>query len=172
VARALVSLRAHIDHLDLDKIVEEVHHCIKPFRLLLTPKARRSNTDAISGIVRFSTLVAASSIFRNAILSMDVDKTLCVFCKSCLAEVFREHDAKILLPHARLESKKENDILLNNNEQDEKYFTLVISGEIAVIRTLDDVEIGRGKCTVCCYQCATCNTSIFNFMLSLFETIF
>ncbi len=162
VARALVSLRAHVDHVDLDKIVEEVHQCIKPFRLLLTPKARRSNTDAISGIVRFSTLVAASSTFRNAILSMDVDKTLCVFCKSCLAEVFREHHAKILLPHARLENKKENEILLNNNEHDDKYFTLVISGEIAVIRTLDDVEIGRGKCTVCCYRFGTFKNIIFD----------
>jgi hypothetical protein len=141
-------MRANIHKLDLDKAVEQVHTCIKPLRLLLAPKARRANTDKISGKVRFSTLVAASSIFRHAVLSMEVDRTLCLFCKSSLSQIFREDHARLLLPHSRLESKLDREVLFNNNEHDQKYFILVISGEIAISRTLDDVEIGRGKCTV------------------------
>ena len=151
VARALVSLATHTRNLDLDKAVEQVHSNLKPFRLLQTPKARRANTDTISGFVRFSTLVAASSVFRGAILTMDVDRTLCLFCKSILSESFNEEQARSLLEHVKMEDKPENEVLFNNNHYDERYLTLVLKGEISVIRTLDDVEIGRGKCTVGCY---------------------
>lgn len=151
VARALVALATNTRNLDLDKAVEEVHSNIKAFRLLQTPKARRANTDMISGYVRFSTLVSASSLFRGAILSMDVDRTLCLFCKSILSEMFNEEQARLLLEHAKMEVKVEDEVLFNNKHYDERYLTLVIKGEIEVIRTLDDVEIGRGKCTVGCY---------------------
>ena len=146
-----MAMRANTHKLDLDKAVEQVHTCIKPLRLLLTPKARRANTDTISGKVRFSTLVAASSIFRNSILLMEVDRTLCLLCKSSLSHVFSEDHARLLLPQSRLESKLDNEVLFNNNEHDQKYFILVISGEITIIRTVDDVEVARGKCTVYCY---------------------
>lgn len=90
VARALVVLETNSRLVDLDKCVEETHTCMKPFKLLLTPKARRANTDQPAGTVRFSTFVAASSVFRGAILNMNVDSKLCVFCKSILGDFFNE----------------------------------------------------------------------------------
>lgn len=42
-------------------------------------------------------------------------------------------------------------MLFNQSDPEHKFLTLVISGDVNVIRTLDDVEIGRGKCTVGCY---------------------
>ena len=38
IARSLVSLKVDTRTMNLDKIVEEAHTCIKPFRLLLSPK--------------------------------------------------------------------------------------------------------------------------------------
>ena len=154
LSRALVALRTNTSQLDLDKMVEEVHLAIKPFRLLLTPKERRANKDEPSGQVRFSTLVAASSAFKDAILNMDVNKTLCDLMKSRLSYFFNEAQADILLLNSRRVTFKEKDRLFNLNaprDVGHKYLTLVFSGEITVIRTLDDVEISRGKCTVGCF---------------------
>lgn len=57
----------------------------------------------------------------------------------------------MLLVNSRLETKSTNDVLFNQSDAEHKFLTLVISGDINVTRTLDDVEIGRGKCTVGCY---------------------
>jgi hypothetical protein len=94
VGRALVVLETNSRLVDLDKCVEETHTCMKPFKLLLTPKARRANTDQQAGTVRFSTFVAASSIFRGAILNMNVDSKLCVFCRSILGDFFDEQHGR------------------------------------------------------------------------------
>jgi hypothetical protein len=93
VSRALVVLGTNIRTLDLDKAVAEVHDRMPDFRLLMTPK-ERANSDKISGKVRFSTLIAASSAFRQAILHMDVDAVLCLVCKSSLSEIFDEKLAR------------------------------------------------------------------------------
>ena len=47
---------------------------------------------------------------------------------------------------------KANETLFSGiKTEDHKYLIVVLSGSVTVIRTLDDVEIGRGKCTVGCY---------------------
>ena len=149
IARSLVQLKTNTRQLDLDKCVAEVHGCIKPFRLLLTPKGRRENKDEPAGVVRFSTLVAASPTFRNAILSMEVDRTLCLAMKSKLAEVFNEEQTRALLVHARRETKLAGERMHHDNEVDDhKYLSVIISGEVLVIRTLDEDELSRGKCTI------------------------
>ena len=154
VARGLVVMQASSDNLDLDKCVQEVHTCLKPFKLLQTPKARRANKDEASGELRFSSLVAASSTFRHAVQSMQVDEILCYVMKSKLHEFFTEDEARLLLVKARLENAKNNQNLFLSRDKtlaDYKFFTIILSGEVIVIRTLDDVEIGRGKCTVSCF---------------------
>ena len=94
VARALVSVSGSIHSMDLDKVVDEVHACIKPFKLLQTPKERRANKDEPSGQLRFSTLVAASTTFRDSILTMQVDSTLCDLMKSNLSSIFSEEQGR------------------------------------------------------------------------------
>jgi len=152
VARGLVVLGASSRSLDLDACVDEVHQHLKAFRLLMTPKERRENKDDISGNLRFSNLVSASSTFRNAILNMDVDRTLCSLLKSRCAQLFGEKHCRHLLFNARREKKSANELLHDdNNRAEHKYLTVIISGDILVIRTLDEDEIGRGKCTVGCF---------------------
>jgi hypothetical protein len=56
-----------------------------------------------------------------------------------------------LLVDSRREKKEENENLFNDNDADCRHLILVLSGEVTVIRTLDDVEVGRGKCSVGCY---------------------
>ena len=154
ISRALVALKSYTGNLDLDKCVEEVHRCMKPFKLLQTPKERRQNADEPSGDLRFSTLVSASSMFRDCILNMTVDKTLCHLMKSKLREFFNEDESKLLMANARLENLKAGELLFESRDKevsDYKMLTVVLSGEVGVMRTLDEVEIGRGKCTVGCY---------------------
>ena len=152
VARGLVALYTSTRTMDLDKAVEEVHGCMKAFRLLQTPKERRANKDEASGNLRFSTLVSASPSFRTAIFTMDVDQTLCLLMKSSFSEIFDEAQARGLLPNSRRETKNVGDVLHNdNNTADHKFLTLIIKGEVLVLRTLDEDEIGRGKCTVGCF---------------------
>ena len=152
LARALVVLQANTRQIDLDKIVEHVHEQMKPFRLLVTPKERRADKDKPSGSPRFSKMIAASSVFRDAILTMDVDQILCKLMKSKMCGYINEELGRLLLTHARSETKKANDVLHNDgNVADHRYLTLVLAGEVLVVRTLDDVEIGRGKCSVGCY---------------------
>lgn len=98
VARAFVVLQANTRTLDLDKAVSQVHDRMKDLRLLLTPLQRRANSDTASGHVRFSTLIAASSVCRASILHMDVNATLCLFCKSSLSEIFNEQQARFSFP--------------------------------------------------------------------------
>ncbi len=43
IARSLVVLRTETRRMNLDQIVQDTHSCIKPFRLLLSPKERREN---------------------------------------------------------------------------------------------------------------------------------
>ena len=43
IARSLVVLRTATRRMDLDLMVQDTHGCIKPFRLLLSPKERREN---------------------------------------------------------------------------------------------------------------------------------
>lgn len=95
IARGLVSLRVATHKFNLDKCFEEAHNCLKAFRLLQTPIERRENKDQASGVVRFSSLVAASSTFRSAILDMDVDRILCLIMQSKLAHVFNEDEARV-----------------------------------------------------------------------------
>ena len=59
--------------------------------------------------------------------------------------------SRLLLVGSRREYQDEKDVLFDNHRPNCKYLTLVLSGEVTVIRTLDDVEIGRGKCSVGCY---------------------
>ena len=152
LARAFVTMQVTTRHLDLDKIVENVHHYMKPFRLLVSPKERRENKDKPSGLLRFSTMISASTVFRNAILKMDVDEILCKLMKSKMSEFINEELGRLLLAHARLEMKDAGDLLHNDgNVSEHRYLTLVLSGDVSVTRTLDDVEIGRGKCAVGCY---------------------
>jgi len=152
IARGLVVLGASSRTMDLDACVEEVHYNLKPFRLLMTPKERRENKDEISGNLRFSTLVAASPTFRNAIFGMDTDRTLCLLLKSRLGVIFDEKQCRQLLVHARREKRGTNEVLHdNNNVAEHKFLTVVIGGDVLVIRTLDEDEIGRGKCTVGCF---------------------
>ena len=152
LARALVVLQAKTRQVDLDKIVEDVHEQMKAFRLLVTPKERRADKDKPSGRPRFSKMIAASSVFRDAILTMDVDQTLCKLMKSKMCGYINEELGRLLLTHARSETKKAGDVLHNDgNVADHRYLTLVLTGEVLVVRTLDDVEIGRSKCSVGCY---------------------
>lgn len=150
VARSLVVLRCATRHMDLDKAVEETHGCIKAFRLLLSPKERRENKDEANGVIRLTTLVAGSPTFREAILNMGVDRTLCLLMKSKLAEIFDEEQARLLLVNARREKRAPSELLHNDNNVDDfrKYLTVIVEGEVLVIRTLDEDEIGRGKCTI------------------------
>ena len=153
VARTLVAMHAHSKKVDLDKILAEVHDSVRGFRLLMTPKERRSrNLEQISGKVRFSDLVSASSMFRQAILAMGVDVTLCTLMRSKFNDIFTEEQCRKLVVGARRDRKKEGESMHDNNAAaDHRFLTLVIKGEVLVIRTLDDVEIGRGKCTVSCH---------------------
>jgi hypothetical protein len=82
---------------------------------------------------------------------MDVDKILCLLCKSSLSDIFNEEQSRMLLPQTRRETKRNKEILFNDINDDRRHLTLVLSGEVLVIRTLDDVEIMRGKCSVGCY---------------------
>ena len=149
IARGLVSLRVVTRKVNLDKCFEEAHSCMKAFRLLLTPQGRRENKDQASGVIRFSTLLAASSTFRSAILDMEVDRLLCLLMQSKLAHFFDEDEARMLLHHSRRETKARKDIMHNDNAQDDrKFLTVVIQCELLVIRPLDEDEIGRGKCTI------------------------
>ena len=104
ISRALIALQCDTRNLDLDKIVEQTHAQMKPFRLLQTPKERRLNKDKPSGRLRFSNIVAASSAFRDAILCMDVDRNLCKLMKSKLSPVLNEEQATILMSHALIQS--------------------------------------------------------------------
>jgi hypothetical protein len=177
IARSLVVLRTATRHIDLDKVVEETHGWIKPFRLLLSPKERRENKDEPSGVVRLTTLVAGSVAFREAVLKMDVDRTLCLLMKSKLHEIFNEDQARQLLVNARREIKMAKETLHNDNNgkfltltiaqyvcpssmsvstdwtqappvDEHRYLTVIVEGEVLVIRTLDEDEISRGKCTI------------------------
>jgi len=148
IARGLVVAKVGTRKVNLDKCFEEAHNCIKSFRLLQTPIERRENKDKAGGMVRFSTLVAASPTFRNAILEMDVDRKLCLLMQSKLSRIFNEDQARILLRNSRRETKAHNEVLHNDNfDYDRKFLTVIIEGEVTVIRTLDEDEIGRGKCT-------------------------
>ena len=139
--------------LQLDACVAEVHAQYKPFRLLLTPLERRANKDEISGELRFSSLIAASKQFRSAIHTMHVDRTLTAVMKSQLAKFFNEEEARNLLgENSRCEKKKNKDLLHDDSKwADQKFLTLVIAGEVLVVRTLDEEEIGMGKCSVGCF---------------------
>jgi hypothetical protein len=94
--------------------------------------------------------VAGSPIFRQAILEMEVDKNLCLLMKSKIAEIFDEEQARQLLFNARRESKAPKETLHNDNNVEDfrKYLTVIIEGEVLVVRTLDEDEISRGKCTI------------------------
>jgi hypothetical protein len=152
ISRALIALQCDTRNLDLDKIVEQTHAQMKPFRLLQTPKERRLNKDKPSGRLRFSNIVAASSAFRDAILCMDVDRNLCKLMKSKLSPVLNEEQATILMSHAKCEKKRKGDLLHNDlNVSDHRYFVVVLQGEVSVSRTLDDIEIGTGICSVGCF---------------------
>lgn len=149
IARSLVVLRTATRNIDLDKVVDETHAWIKPFRLLLSPKERRENKDEPSGVIRLTTLVAGSATFREAILRMDVDRTLCLLMKSKLHEIFNEEQARQLLVNARRETKAAKEKLHDDNSTDEhRYLTVIVEGEVLVVRTLDEDEISRGKCTI------------------------
>jgi len=140
IAKSLVSLKTATRNIDLDKVVEEAHACIKPFRLLLTPKGRRENKDEATGEIRMSTLIASSSTFRNAILEMDVDKTLCLVMKSKLSEIFDEAQVRVFIRNSRRETVPKAHVLHDDNKVDDhKYMTLIVSGEVVVVRTLDEV---------------------------------
>ena len=153
VARGLVALHTPTKDLDVDACVAEVHAQYKPFRLLLTPLERRANKDEISGELRFSSLIAASKQFRSAIHTMHVDRTLTAVMKSQLAKFFNEEEARNLLgENSRCEKKKNKDLLHDDSKwADQKFLTLVIAGEVLVVRTLDEEEIGMGKCSVGCF---------------------
>ena len=142
-------MRTATRNIDLDKVVDETHAWIKPFRLLLSPKERRENKDEPSGVIRLTTLVAGSATFREAILRMDVDRTLCLLMKSKLHEIFNEEQARQLLVNARRETKAAKEKLHDDNSTDEhRYLTVIVEGEVLVVRTLDEDEISRGKCTI------------------------
>ncbi len=80
---------------------------------------------------------------------MDVDHTLCLLMKSKLGEIFSEEEARFLLVNARREDRPPGDVLHNdNNTADHRYLTVIIKGEVLVVRTLDEDEISRGKCTI------------------------
>ena len=54
----------------------------------------------------------------------------------------------MLLHHSRRETRAPKETLHNDNANDErKFLTIVLDGEVLVLRTLDEDEIGRGKCT-------------------------
>lgn len=55
---------------------------------------------------------------------------------------------QVLLHHSRRETRAPKETLHNENAIDErKFLTIVLEGEVLVVRTLDEDEIGRGKCT-------------------------
>jgi len=79
------------------------------------------------------------------------------------------HIYRMLLDKAKYEFKSRHDVL-HNDDQDrsDRYLTLMVSGEVSVIRTLDDEEIGRGACVCVC----VCPSSRSSLMRRLSEVIF
>ena len=154
LSRGLVTMQSNIEAVDLDECIAEVHACLKPFKLLMAPKERAASKDEATGQVRFSTLVAASSTFRRSILTMKIDNNLCHLMKSKVSEFFDESQARLLMENASFETLQEKAELFRSRGKDRadfKIVTIVLSGEVNVFRTLDDIEIGHGKCTVGCF---------------------
>ena len=81
------------------------------------------------------------------------------------------HINRMLLHKAKYEFKSRHEVL-HNDDQDRsnRYLTLMVAGEVSVIRTLDDEEIGRGVC-VCVCVCV-CPSSRSSMMRRFSEVIF